>query len=246
MRVTKEIREQFYQGIMEVKALKRQKRKYIILIIAAAILPFSIAVLYTSIDKNVHYGKAQATIISVDTEERKGGTYDDKYYYIESEIECSYIVDNFEYTKKFEIKGDYSGREGENITVLYNKEKPFECVMGTGAVTAIIYSAVFTVGSICYIFIDIRSWRNIRKEENKNLSQVTLSDSDMQQYSEQMKKQKRTNTILTIASAVGAALVVFNIVINASVPGAILLVVDDPLIVYTAARNIDYRLCSRI
>ena len=226
--------------------MKRQKRKYIFLIIAAVILPFSIAVLYTSIDKTVHYGKAQATIISVDTEERKGGTYDDKYYYIESEIKCSYIVDDFEYTKKFEIKGDYSGREGENITVLYNKEKPFECVMGTGAVTAIIYSLIFTVGSIVCIIIDILGWRNVRKEENKNLSQVNLSDFDIQQYSEQMKKQKRTNTILIIASAVGAALVVFNIVINASVPGAILLVVDVPLIVYTVARNIDYRLCREL
>ncbi len=181
--------------------MKRQKRKYIFLIIAAVILPFSIAVLYTSIDKAFHYGRAQATIISVDTEEREGGTYDDKYYYTESEIKCRYIVGDFEYTKRFEIKGDYSGREGENITVLYDKEKPFECVMGSGAVTSILYSIIFTVGSICYIIIDIRGWRNVRKEENKSLSRVNLSDSDMRQYSAQMKKQKRTNTILIIASA---------------------------------------------
>ncbi len=231
---------------MEVKVLKRQKRKYIFLIIAAVILPFSIAFLYTSIDKSIHYGSAQATIISVDTEEREGGTYGDRYYYTESEIKCRYIAEDLEYTKKFEIKGDYSGREGENITVLYDKEKPFECVMESGNTMRFIHSIIFTVGGICYIIIDIRGWCNVRKEENKNLSQVDLSDSDIQQYSAQMKKQKRTNTILIIASAVGAALVVFNIVINASVPGAILLVVDIPLIVYTVARNIDYRLCNSI
>ncbi len=226
--------------------MKRQKRKYIFLIIAAFILPFSIAVLYVSIDKIFCYGRAQATIISVDTEERKGGTSGDRYYYTESEIKCSYIVGDFEYRKRFEIKGDYSGREGENITVLYNKEKPFECVMESGSITTIIYSIIFTVGSICCIIVDIWRWINIRKEENKSLSKVNLSDSDMRQYSAQMKKQKRTNTIMIIASAVGAALVVFNIVINASVPGAILLVVDVPLIVYTIARNIDYRSCNSI
>lgn len=210
--------------------MKRKKRKYILLIIAAFILPFSIAFLYSSIEELFFYGKAQATIISVNTEEREGGTSGDTYYYTESELKCSYTVGNFEYRKRFEIKSDYSGWKGKTITILYNKENPYECVMESQSVKAFLYSIIFTAGSICYIVFDIKRWVNIRKEENDSILQAPFSDSDMQQYTAQRKKQKRINIILIIASILGLVLFVFDI----------------PLIVYTIARNVDYRSCNNI
>ena len=208
--------------------MKRQKRNYIFLIIAAITLPFSIAVLYTTMEKMLFYGKAQAIIVSVATEERIGGTSDDQYYYTESEIKCRYNVSNLEYRKTFTIKADYSGQEGKNITILYNKKKPYESVLVSKTTKAFLYSTIFTVGCIYYIVFDIRKWIEIRKQENEKASQDSFSDVDMTQYEVKKRKQKIKNIILLIASML-LFLPLFPLAI--------------PLIVYTAASVIDYKLC---
>ena len=135
--------------------MKRQKRKYLMLNISAVIFMCALAVLVTSIEKIFSYRKTEATIVSVKTEEREGGTSDDRYYYIESDISCSYTVDNLEYRKTFTIKSDYSGQEGRTIILLYNKANPFDSVLESGNAQALLYSAVFTIGSICCVFFDI-------------------------------------------------------------------------------------------
>ncbi len=210
--------------------MKRQKRKYLMLIISSVILTFSIAILYRSIEQTFTYKETEATILSVETENREGGTSDDRYYYIESEIKCCYTVDGLEYRKTFTIKADYSGSEGRTITILYNKKHPFDSVLESKSIKAFLYSMVFTVGSVYCIFFDIRNWVRIRKKENENESQTYFPAEAMQQYERKRRRQKAVNIVLTIVS------------ILLLLP---LSLIELTLIVYTIARNIDYRMCYK-
>lgn len=154
--------------------MKRQKRKYILLIIAFVIFLFSIVILCTAIEKTFLYGRADAVIVSVTTEEHVSGTAGDHYYYTESEIRCRYTVNDLEYRKTYTIKADYSGQEGKTITILYDRTKPYESVMESKSVKAFLYSIILTTGSIYYIVYDIRKWLSIRKQETEKKTNYPL------------------------------------------------------------------------
>ena len=132
-------------------------------------LNFSIACLYTSAVRAFTYGQADATITSVETRERQGGTRDDLYFYMESNVTCSYTVNGHMYQKTFTIKADYSDKVGSSITILYNKSNPYESIIGTHIITAVLGSALFTIGSIYFIFFNIRKWIKLRKKERRDI-----------------------------------------------------------------------------
>lgn len=210
--------------------MKRKKRNYIFSILAGFLLLFSTAFLYISIERAVSYKKAPGRIISVDTQQREGGTSGDRYYYTESNVKCEYIAGGHEYIKIFEIKGDYSGRKGEKVTILYNEEDPLDCTIDSNNTVALVSSVCYTIFGIFAVIIDIMQWCKFRKEENKTLSQEHFSDADMEQYSAQIRKQKKINIVLIIASVLCLVLFMFDI----------------PLIVITIARIADHRSCSTL
>lgn len=85
--------------------------------VASVILSLASAYFVPTVVHMFSYKKADAVIVSVTTQEREGGTYDDRYYYTESDIKCSYTVKNKEYWVTFTIKSNYEGMEGETAAV---------------------------------------------------------------------------------------------------------------------------------
>lgn len=211
--------------------MKRKKRSYVLILVASVILTLASGYFIPTLVNISSYKKTDDVIVSVTTEEREGGTYDDRFYYIESDIKCSYTVGNREYWETFTIKSDYEGMEGETITVWYDKDNPHKCYLEAKSAMGLIYSGFFMVACPFLIISDFKGWKKTRIEENRKLLQVPHSEIEIRQYEVRKKKKKRTNTILIVVSIVLA------------VP--LLLFFDIPLVVFTAARVQDYKWCYK-
>lgn len=208
--------------------MKREKRNYIVLMIASFLLIFSSLGIYSTIESHLFYGRTQGTVISVKTEKYEHSGPDDTTNHTESDILCSYTVGDKEYAVRYKYKNDFSGLEGKAVTVLYNKNDPYESVIEETSIRGAAAGVILTIICLSVIVYDIKHWVNIRKAENESISRSDFSEPDMQQYNEQMRKQRKINIILIIASVFGLSL----------------FMLDIPLIVYTIARNVDDRLCN--
>ncbi|MGN0379169.1 MAG: DUF3592 domain-containing protein [Butyrivibrio sp.] len=211
--------------------MKRKKRSYVLILVASVILSLASAYFVPTVVHMFSYKKTDAVIDSVTTQEREGGTYDDRYYYTESDIKCSYTVKNKEYWVTFTIKSNYEGMEGETVAVWYDKDNPRKCYMQAKSVVGLVYSGIFIFACLFMIIADLKGWKKTRIEENQKLLQITHSRIEIQQFEAQKKKQKKINTILIIASGILA------------IP--LLLFFDIPLAVFTTARVQDYKWCYK-
>lgn len=80
-----------------------------------------------------------------------------------------------------DLRDDYTGREGDQVTVIYNKSNPWKSDIGSqgrslySGITLLIGSVVLLV----YVIRDIISWVHRRKEENTQIAWQSYSSDEL-------------------------------------------------------------------
>lgn len=210
--------------------IKRAKRNYIIVIMMSCFMIFTLAFALVGFEQALSYGETDGVIKSVNVREVEGGTYDDRYYYTESAVKYDYTIGGREYSGTTYLREDYTGREGERVTVIYDKSSPRKSDIGSRTkslgfgITSLISTAVLLI----YAIYDMINWVRIRKAENTQISWQSLSSDERLALNNEKKKKTKLNIILLIASALCTFLLLFFAI---------------PLWVFTVAKMIDVKLC---
>lgn len=213
--------------------IKRAKRNYIVVIMMSCFMLFTAWFACISFEQALSYGETSGIIKSVDVREVESGTYDDSYYYWESTVKYDYTVDGREYTRTTDLRANYTGREGEQVTVIYNKSNPQKSSIGSR--NRSLYSGIASIiGSawlLSYMIRDIIDWTHRRKAENGQIAWQSLSSDELLVLSDEKKKNTKINILLFTASVLCSFLLLFFAI---------------PLWAFTIARAIDVKLCYPI
>lgn len=205
--------------------MTRQKRKYWISILAAIFLAFSLTSLIDAVFTSPSFKKTTGTVVDVDVGEYKDS--DDVTQY-KSEIKYSYEVKGEKYTGRYTSRGDLSSMKGQQIDVLYDKDRPYKSKSYSVQADGELASGLGVIISLCYIVYDIYEWVKIRQKENE-ATPTEFSDEEKLAVEKERKKQKRTIIIFAVLSVVGL----------------FILTLDIPFIVILTARIIDYNMCFK-
>lgn len=210
--------------------IKRAKRNYIIVIMMSCFMLFTITHACIGFEQALSYGETNGIVRSVNVREVEGGSYDDRFYYTESTVGYDYTIDGRDYTGTTDLRDDYTGREGDQVTVIYNKSNPWKSDIGSqgrslySGITSLIGSVVLLV----YVIRDIISWAHRRKEENAQIAWQSYSSDELLALSMEKKRKKRISILLYIVSVLCTFLLLFFAI---------------PLWIFTIARAIDVKLC---
>ena len=210
--------------------IKRVKRNYIFVIMMSCFMIFTVAFTLIKFEQAFSYGETNGIIRSVDVRQVESGSYDDRTYYTESTVKYDYTIGGREYSGTTDLRADYTGREREQVTIIYDKHNPRKSSIGSRdlslctGIIAIISSVILLI----YIIYDIIVWIRKRKAENAQIVWQNLSSADLLMLSDEKKKNKKINCFLLIASVLGAILLLFFAI---------------PLWAFTVARIIDTKLC---
>ena len=212
--------------------IERKKRNYIILIVMSCFMIFTVVAILISFEQGLSYGEIKGTIRSVNVRQVKAGSYDDSRYYIESTVKYDYTLGGKNYTNSTNLRKDYSGMEGESVTIIYSKFNPRKSSIGSRKESLFsgFSSIIGSICLLCFIIHDIRSWVLKRKEENEKIEWHSISYDELIMLKNEQKKKTRLNIFLFVLSGLLTFVILFFAI---------------PLWAFTIARAIDVKLCYK-